>query len=165
MGKANFHFKKEEENGIEYFLKSDNHLIALSGLYIVEQQFELYYRDVRIMEALMKMVHKNDERISSAAMELLRRDEEDKKKRSKAFKLLDSVLFFKQTSLFHNISADKLLRLVEIAHLIEYQQNEIISVQGKISDQIYIVKSGSMRVDKNSNGISTLVLLIRKRRK
>lgn len=162
VGKANFHFKNDGENEIEYFLKSDNHIIALSALYFIEQQFELYYRDERIKETLTMMVHDNNERISSAAMDLLRRDEEDKKKRSRAFELLDGVLFFKQTSLFHNISADKLLRLVEIAHLVDYQQNEIISLQGKISDQIYIVKTGCMHIEKDIDGISTLVTVVKR---
>jgi CRP/FNR family transcriptional regulator len=90
----------------------------------------------------------NDDLISSGAIEILQKQNQNKISRERAFNLLERVLFFKHTILFHTISAEKLLRLVEVARQVEYKEGEEISTTGKVSDQLYIVKSGCIRVEK-----------------
>ena len=108
----------------------------------------------------MLSYHKN-ELVSSAAADLLEHSPEGQSRRGKAFVLLESVLFFKGMRLFSGIGADKLLHLVEIARLMEYQQEEIVSMQGRVSDQMYIVKTGALRIETKIEGVDEIVTYIK----
>ena len=104
----------------------------------------------------------NNVLIATAAADLLERKTGTAISRGKAFELLENMLFIKQTPLFHTISADKLLRLVEIARLVVFQKEEVVSSEGRVANQLYIVRSGSMRVEKKSEGRRHLVAMVRK---
>lgn len=160
IGEAYFNLKKSQAiTGIVHFLKSENRLTLLSTLYVLDKNPEFYHRK-KVVEELLNMLTKNDnEMVADAATDLLRRSG-SRMKRSRAFELMDGVLLLKKVLLFHGISADKLLRLVEIAYLVEFQKGDMVSTEGRISDQIYIVKSGILRIEKRVNGTKRKVALI-----
>ncbi|MBN1576645.1 MAG: cyclic nucleotide-binding domain-containing protein [Chitinispirillaceae bacterium] len=162
IGKTHFHFNyNHPPDALCTFLTSENTVTALSALSVVEKKLKEYSINNDIEEALGMLVHKKNELIASAAQNLLERKNGAAISRGKAFELLENVLFIKQTSLFHTISADKLLRLVEIARLVVYQQGEVVSTEGKVADQLYIVKSGGMRVEKTIDGGRVLVAVVK----
>ncbi len=150
-GKMYFHLTTPScDPGIARFLRSENRLIALCALFIVKENGHAYGRNGSIEEALGNMKHDADMRASSAALELLDWKNGRKIDRSEAFELLERVLFLKHTALFHRIGAERLLRIAETAHCVEYDAGEVISNQGRMSDQLFIVKTGRVRVEKRS---------------
>lgn len=147
--------------GIYPFLKSENRLVVLSALYVCGKKYTLYKDGTRVLEALEMLTHSPNELVSSAAMDLLERKNGGGMSRGKALELLDNMLFIKKTPLFHNISADKLLRVVEITKLVSYEDGELISEAGRVADQLYIVKSGCIRIESDFNGIMAPAGLVR----
>jgi CRP-like cAMP-binding protein len=161
VAKLYFHFDKNERcTCINYFLRSENRLIVLSMLYILEKNYQSYTHRLDINESLAMLEKNSDERISAAAGELFGQKNGDIDKHSRAFNLLEQVLFFKKCTLFHNISADKLLRIVELVHLAHYQKNEVVSAVGHLSDQVYIIKTGLLQIEHFANGENLLLRLI-----
>ena len=162
IGRSSFNLD-ENETGDElaYFLKSENLLIALSGLYTLANN-KIDYHNSKELSGVLKMLsyHKN-ELISSAANDLIEYQMDDQGRRGKAFELLESVLFFKSMRLFSGIGADKLLHLVEMARLVEYQKDAIVSMEGRVADQMYIVKTGVLRIETKNDGVDEIAAFIR----
>ena len=76
------------------------------------------------------------------------------------FELLERVLALKKTSLFRHISAEKLMGLAELFQHIAYKNGTLISREGEISDHLYIIREGSLRVVKTRNGVKTVVTVL-----
>lgn len=148
MGRLYFHFnKKDRIETIAYFLQSENKLIVYCGLYSIESSRSDYLQQSSVRECLRMLENNGDERIVGAAKHILSVQDESTDKHSRAFELLDRVLFFKECTLFRNISADKLLRVAELAHYVHFEKGEAVSDAGRILDQIFIVKKGVIRVE------------------
>jgi hypothetical protein len=155
LGKGYFHFN---ENAIPdifaWFLRSENRLIVLSALYTIEKNNIEYRSNPEIIGVLRMLSYNKNDLVASAATDLIEFAHDGRTRRGKAFQLLEGVLLFKGMRLFNGIGADKLLHLVEIARLVVFHKEEMISMQGRVSDQMYIVKSGSMRIETRKNGIA-----------
>jgi CRP-like cAMP-binding protein len=78
------------------------------------------------------------------------------------FELLETVLFFKKTMLFRNVSAEKLMGLAEISTLVSYTRGDTISREGDISEHLYIVRNGSLKIVKEKNGVKTILSIVRR---
>jgi hypothetical protein len=160
-GKGFFHFEGElEKEYIEYFLKSDNRWVVLCGLRTMLYYSEELFKKVSIVEILKMLTSDSNRHVSSAARDLLKSKNHEERLRSDAFILLEKVLFFKRTSLFRNVSAERLMRLAEISQYAVYQKDTVISVQGEVSDHLYIIKKGSLKVIKSDSGKSTVISMI-----
>jgi CRP-like cAMP-binding protein len=161
IGETYFDLKKSQSTiGIVHFLKSENRLTLLSALYVLDRNPEFYYRKKVVEELLYMMTKNNNSMVSDAATDLLRRKSGSRIPRSRAFELMEGVLLLKKVLLFHGISADKLLRLMEVAHLVEFEKGDVVSTEGRVSDQIYIVKSGILRIEKRINGARKKVAMV-----
>jgi hypothetical protein len=161
VGKGNFHFEEQlEKEYIEYFLKSDNRWVVLCGLRTMLYYSEELFKKVSIVEILQMLTRDSNKHVSSAARDLLKSKNHEERLRSDAFILLEKVLFFKRTSLFQNVSAEKLMRLAEISQYAVYEKDTVISVQGEVSDHLYIIKKGSLKVIKSDAAIATVISMI-----
>lgn len=161
VGKNNFRLRLgDTHQGILYFMQSENRWVALCALYLLEEHPSLPVYQVEVKRVLEQLKQDNDCHVAQAAKHLIAKNMGKITDSSRAFELLESVLFFKQTSLFRRVGADKLLRLVEIAQLIEYQKDDVISAQGEISDQLYVVKKGSLRIEKTIEERKAIVAVL-----
>lgn len=154
IGKNHFH-PKHIEPGLIYFLQSDNRWICLCTMYTFSKSGSATGTSVREM---LKMISKDqNKQVSETAAGLLESMDEEQWKKIRAFELLERVLFLKKTVLFKNVGAEKLMRLAEIAQEAAYPKDTLISAQGEISDILYIVKKGSLRVVKSEGDLSTVL--------
>ncbi|MBN1309734.1 MAG: cyclic nucleotide-binding domain-containing protein [Chitinispirillaceae bacterium] len=161
IGKTHFHFNHvNQRNALCVLVTSENMLTALSALSAVEINLNVYAHNKDVEETLNMLAHEKNKLISSAAKNLLERKKGAAVGREKAFELLENVIFIKQTSLFHAISTDKLLRLVEMARRVVYRKGEVVSAEGRAADQLYIVKSGGILVEKTIDGERTFVAVV-----
>lgn len=147
IGKGQFRFNDSTGiNGLIYFFKFDNKWISLCALYTMSQISRLLWTSE--IEELLKTMGKNSEELLvPSSTEILQRNMVLTGK-SYALELLERVLFLKSTPLFKNVSSEKLLKLAEIASPVDYEPDEVISKQGDISEHLYIVKSGTVKVVK-----------------
>jgi len=156
IGKKHFHLlQKNIEPGLIYFLKSDNRWICLCTMYIISKSGSVTDSSIR---EILKMISKDQNKlVAETAADLLESADEEQWKKIKAFELLERVLFLKKTALFKNVGAEKLMRLAEITQEATYPKDTLISAQGEISDILYIVKKGSLRVVKSEGDLSTIL--------
>lgn len=158
IGKNHFHFnEKHMEVGLIYFLRSDNRWICLCTMYTVfKSGLKSDFREI------LKMLSTDqNKQVSETAGELLETEDEEQWKKIKAFELLERVLFLKKTVLFKNVGAEKLMRLAEIAQEATYAKDTLISAQGEISDILYLVKKGCLRVVKSEGNVSTVLRMVK----
>lgn len=157
IGKNQYHFNDRDlEPGLIYFLESDNRWICLCTLYVVAGACAQISNPV-IVEKLKMLSTDQSRQIAETAARLIDQPDEVEIKKIKAFELLERVLFLKKTALFKNVSAEKLMKLAEIAQEASYAKDALISEQGEISDILYIVKKGSLRVIKSEGSVSTVL--------
>lgn len=150
LGETVLQIKTDDDvNGIEHLLSTENRFVVLSMLYTVYKNMEVYYT-INIRDKLNHLTQSKNRIIKTAAMDIVENLQDNRIKRSKALELLEGVLLLKKTDIFKSISAEKLLRLVEITHLVEFQKNEIVSQYGKMADQLYILKSGRLKIIKGN---------------
>jgi hypothetical protein len=159
IGKSQYHFNDNTGiNGLIYFFKFDNKWISLCALYTISQISRLLWTS-EIEELLKNMGKNSEELLVPSSTEILQRNMVLTGK-SYALELLERVLFLKSTPLFKNVSSEKLLKLAEIASPVDYESDEVISKQGDISEHLYIVKSGTVKVVKMDGEKSVLVSII-----
>ncbi|HON09289.1 MAG TPA: cyclic nucleotide-binding domain-containing protein [Chitinispirillaceae bacterium] len=161
-GKNHFHFKDETaNNGLLYFINSDNRWLCFCGLYTYWLVYGGRPVDPAIEEALRVLVDDPSPQVSIAARELIESRYKSDSKKVQAFEYLERVLFFKKSSLFKNVNAEKLLKLAEITQEEVFEKGSVISAQGQISDHLYLVKKGSLRVVKNVGAVKTVLATVR----
>jgi ATP/ADP translocase/HEAT repeat protein len=156
IGKNHFQFHQTHiESGLIYFLKSDNRWICLCTMYTISRSGSGTDNSIR---EILKMISADQNKlVSETAADMLESTDEEHWKKIRAFGLLERVLFLKKTVLFRNVGAEKLMRLAEIAQEAAYPKDALISAQGEISDILYIVKKGSLRVVKSEGDLSTVL--------
>ena len=156
IGKKHFRFhQKHIEPGLIYFLKSDNRWICLCTMYTLSKSGSA--TDSSIREILKMISTDQNKLVAETATDLLESADEEQWKKIKAFELLERVLFLRKTALFKNVGAEKLMKLAEITQEAAYPKDTLISAQGEISDILYIVKKGSLRVVKSEGDLSTIL--------
>jgi CRP-like cAMP-binding protein len=112
------------------------------------------------MEVLKLLSKDPNSQIAQIGKEFLDNPTSGEFKRSKAFDFLDRVLFFKKTALFKYVSAEKLMSLAEITQHVVYEKEAVISTQGELSEHLYIVKTGCIRVVRSDGVINTEILKV-----
>jgi CRP-like cAMP-binding protein len=157
-GRSSFNFEDTgTEDTLLYFLRSDNRWVVLCTLYVINANYDKYMLNEKSVEILKMLLHDSNRQVAGATRNILDKQNDDERKRSEAFILLEKVLFFKKTHLFKNVSAEKLMRLAEISQYAIYEKNTVISVQGEVSDHLYIVKKGNLNVVKSDSETKTVI--------
>ena len=160
VGKHFFGFDDREEE-IYHFIKSENDWICLCASYCLAylpNAKSIIQKEKKYFTCLME---KSNTYLSLAAKKLLEQTPEKEGTDMDPFKFLETVLFFKKTILFHNVPAEKLMAFAEISELSSYKKGITISIENSISDHLYIVKTGSLKIVKVKNNIKALLSIIR----
>ncbi|NLD93920.1 MAG: cyclic nucleotide-binding domain-containing protein [Fibrobacter sp.] len=154
-GRNEYHFESSAGNEhLELFLRSDDDWAVLCTMRTMVYYNEVFERN--ISKELLVMHKKNaNKHIATAARDLIDKSTNEDRLRSDAFILLEKVLFFKKTQLFKNVSAEKLMKLAEISQYAVFEKDTTVSVQGEVSEHLYLVKNGSLRVIKSYGDIKT----------
>ncbi len=160
-GKNIFHFEDlSDQNQIDYFINTDNRWVVLCGLRTLLYYSEDFLKKANMIEILRILSGDSNKHVAKAARDLSEKKNHEERLRSEAFILLEKVLFFKKTSLFRNVSAEKLMRMAEISQYAVYEKDTVISVQGDVSEHLYIVKKGSIKVVKSDAETVTVISMI-----
>ncbi|MBD3392150.1 MAG: cyclic nucleotide-binding domain-containing protein, partial [Chitinivibrionales bacterium] len=145
---------------IRHFVRSENKWVCLSALYCLHKSSRRRELLVAERETLASLAGDPFPYVSQAARELLS-SLRDQDCMPTTFELLETVLFFKKTLLFRNVPAEKLMGLAEISKLVSYKKDTIISREGDISDHLYVVRRGSLKIAKVKNNVRTILSIVR----
>lgn len=160
-GKNIFHFEEPfDPYQIDYFLNTDNRWVVLCGLRTILFYSEDLFKKASMIEILRMLSGDSNRHVAKAARDLVEKKNQEERLRSEAFILLEKVLFFKKTTLFRNVNAEKLMRMAEISKYAVYEKDTVISVQGQVADHLYIIKKGSLKVVKSYAETETVISMI-----
>ena len=160
VGKHFFNFD-DVEGEIYHFIKSGNDWICLCALYCLACLPDANSILQKEKKYFTTLIENSNTYLSLATKKLLERTPEKEGTVMDPFKLLETVLFFKKTTLFHNVPAEKLMALAEISELTSYKKGVTISNEDTISDHLYIVKTGSLKIVKVKHNIKAILSIIR----
>ncbi|MBD3242228.1 MAG: cyclic nucleotide-binding domain-containing protein, partial [Chitinivibrionales bacterium] len=143
----------ERSGGLVHFLHADNRWVCLCALYALRQtQYVGEQLPGEAIEALKRLSVDNNQHLAGAAKSMLAFDRGEAGFSVESFQLLETVLFLKQTPLFRDVPGEKLMPVAEICEQKEYARKTVISREGDVSDHLYVVKSGAVRIVKNFDG-------------
>jgi hypothetical protein len=162
-GKAYFHFDEAAARGtLAYFVTSKNHWICLCALYCLWRQDNALAMVERHRNVLDRLRSEKTSPLAGIAERLLSVLTEMKEKSMEPFDLLERVMSLKRTQLFRNVVAEKLIELAEISLRLSYKEGTLISREGELSDHLYVVASGSLKIVKIKNNVKTILSIIQK---
>ncbi len=161
IGRSHFHFDHNaHENGIHYFILSKNKWVCFCAFYYL-YVMHINRRPVTGDRALLVLL-KADPNVylsNSAAYFLDAHDGRDIGM-VEPFELLERVMSLKQTALFRHVPAEKLMGLSEIIQCSSYKNGTLISREGEISDHLYIIRKGSLKIVKVKNSVKTVLSIL-----
>jgi len=155
---------EEAEAGqdIGYFVRSSNRLISICALYVLWNLPERVQLLAKEKETLKKIQDDHHSYVAKAAAQLLSPEALSETMSIDAFDLLERVMSLKKTPLFNTIPAEKLMELAEITQRLSYKQGTLISREGELSDHLYIVAKGSLKIVKVKNNVKSILSIVRK---
>lgn len=158
-GKQLFHFALAHRDRYRYFINSDNRWASLIALYCVykepkSKQIAYTFRDD------LKKISEEGYGYNKAAATMILNPNEEKEMNLNSFDLLETVLFYKKIPLFQSVPAERLMGLAEISELVQYKKGEKVSNENDISEHMYIIKSGSVRVEKAKKSLNSVVAIL-----
>jgi ATP/ADP translocase len=148
--------------GIRYFISSSNRWICLCALYSLWKTSGTRGLLSEEREALERLVHDTHSPVATAAAQLLSASKDTDAMKIDAFNLLERVMSLKKTPLFGTVSAEKLMELAEATQRFSYKAGTLISREGELSDHLYIVAGGSLKIVKAKNGVKTILSIVGK---
>jgi len=163
IGKGRFHFEDDaSSDNAHYFVGSKNKWVCFCALYYLLKS--LGRNRLVELEKTILLTLQLDPNIylSRAACELLPNPGSPGFKGNvvETFELLERVMALKKTSLFHSIPAEKLMGLAEITRSMSYKAGTLISREGEVSDHLYIVRKGGLKIVKSKNNIKTILTIL-----
>ncbi len=150
------------EGGIRYFVSSSNRWICLCALYSLWKTAGTRVLLSQERETLEKLRDDTRSYAARASVQLLSLNKDPDSMKIEAFELLERVMSLKKTPLFGTVSAEKLMELAEITQRVSYKKGTLISREGELSDHLYVVASGSLKIVKVKNGVKTILSIVRK---
>jgi CRP-like cAMP-binding protein len=75
-----------------------------------------------------------------------------KEETSRIFAILERVLFLKGMDIFRNVDTERLSVVAEIARELIVSPGEVVAREGDVAESLYIVKEGSLRIQKEKDG-------------
>jgi CRP-like cAMP-binding protein len=161
-GKQLFNFTNGTNSGLGHLLQSENKWICVCTLYGImhfPDRNKIVQEEKETIAGFTKNVYPY---LADIALQVVQgNDTINQGKYMNAYTLLETVLFFKKTQLFHNVPAEKLMGLAEISEVVTYPKGSVISKENDISNHLYIVKSGSLKIIKMKKDVKTLLSIIR----
>jgi hypothetical protein len=139
--------KPEHSGGLSHFLHADNRWVCLCALYALHQAGRPNGLVDSAIEALKRLSLDGNQYVAATAAAIIESGE-GAGYTVESFQLLETVLFLKQTPLFRDIPGEKLMLVAEICEQKEYTKGTLISSEGDVSDHLYVVKSGAVRIIK-----------------
>jgi hypothetical protein len=163
-GKGYFHFNDAgADETLSYFVTSKNHWVCLCGLYCLWRQDDGPRVVVeRHRDVLTRLGNEKNSPLAGIAGQLLSLRTGLEEKSMEPFDLLERVMSLKRTQLFRNVAAEKLIELAEISQRLSYKEGTLISREGELSDHLYVVASGSLKIVKIKNNVKTILSIIEK---
>lgn len=146
-------------NGLEHFAHSENRWVVLCALYALYQTVPTS-RFVREESGTLERLCSDSYRYVAQTAAALRDFETGGLSHVHTFELLETVLFLKQTPLFGTLPGEKLMPVAEICEIQTYEKDTVISREGEISDNLYIVKSGTIEIVKTLAGTKKVLALL-----
>jgi signal-transduction protein with cAMP-binding, CBS, and nucleotidyltransferase domain len=134
-------------------------LCALFVLWNLPEREQLIAKE---KETLKKIQDDHHSYAAKAASQLLSPEALSEPMTIDAFDLLERVMSLKKTPLFNTIPAEKLMELAEITQRLPYKQGTLISREGELSDHLYIVAKGSLKIVKVKNNVKSILSIVRK---
>jgi hypothetical protein len=161
IGRTYFHFEFElVAEGLFYFINSKNKWVCFCAFYCIY----IIGVDRKLMEkqraSLAVLQTDANMYLSNVAIHFLNGNFKLGNDMIEPFKLLEQVMCLKRTILFKNVSAEKLMELAEIMQSISYKSGTLISREGELSDHLYIVGKGSLRIVKTKDTIKTILSIL-----
>lgn len=154
IGSQEFGFTEEPQfDGLRYFVESKNKWVSFCALHCAYTQ-KGRAATAEYLAILMIMKQDGTLHFAEAAQRML--DELYGKTTGgtmEPFALLERVLALKKTPLFRHIPAEKLMTLAETTQSATYAKGDIVSREGDVAEQLYIVRTGSLQVHKNTKGV------------
>jgi MFS family permease len=163
VAKHQFRYKEVVGGRLEErFINSSNKWICLCALYCLHGN-PASQAIISSQRARLRTLSEDSHvQLARAAASLIEKGStEDVRRGMNTFELLETVLFFKKSPLFRNVPAEKLMGLAEISSLATFARDEVISSEGEISDHLYIVKTGSLKIVKMKSAVRTILSIIR----
>jgi len=161
IGKSRFQFETEVSAGALWKLvRSKNKWICFCSLYVWFKNNggkNLKHDEIAVLNDLQK---ERNIVLSNAAREIAMGEHRQEENSVKPFDLLERVMSLKKTDLFRRIPAEKLMGLAEIIQCRSYKSGTLISREGEISDHLYIVRHGSLKIVKLKNNVKTLLSIL-----
>jgi hypothetical protein len=162
IGKSRFCFEETTSSGaLRNLVGSKNKWISFCSLNV---WFKAHGRRGLKADEIALIEELQDEGniyLSTAAREILMAVNKQGEKNVEPFELLERVMSLKKTALFRRIPAEKLMGLAEIIQYRSFNKGTLISREGEISDHLYIVRGGSLKILKVKNNIKTLLSILR----
>lgn len=161
-GRQFVRFDETKTAGLSHFLRSENRWVCLCALFClvrVPEREALLRSQRNVISGFADDAHPYLSRAAAQTLILGRTAGEPES--VDTFDLLETVLFFKKTVLFRNVPAEKLMGLAEIVRSVSYGKGTVISKEGDISDHLYIVRRGSLRIDKTRNNTRVVLSIVR----
>jgi hypothetical protein len=161
IGRNHFNFDYEEAGAaIYYFIDSKNKWVCFCSLYFLS--FGEIDEALIAKRHAVLMAFKDDPNIylSKAAAHFLSGRAHRETAMIEPFELLERVMALKETILFRHVSAEKLMGLAELFQCTTYKGGTLISREGEISDHLYIIRKGSLKIVKTKSGVKTLLTVL-----
>jgi hypothetical protein len=158
-------FKYEEDfDALDncYFFRSSNRWVSLCAFYYLFKMPGGILRLKEEKETLEKIKNDHQSYLAKAAAQLLSTGVEAPIMKIEALDLLERVMSLKKTPLFGTIPAEKLMELAELTQRLSYKKGTLISREGELSDHLYIVATGSLKIVKVKNNVKTILNIVRK---
>ncbi len=162
---GNGYFNFDDKNlpiTIDHFVSSQSHWICICALYCVWQKENGYGLVLENKSILQRIYNEKSSPVVPIAAALLHLVSENKEMSMEPFDLLEQVMSLKKTQLFRNVPAEKLIDLAGISKRLSYKKGTLISREGELSDHLYIVAKGSLKIVKIKSNVKTILTIIEK---
>jgi CRP-like cAMP-binding protein len=162
IGKHRFHFEPvHQKETMDYFVQSKNRWVCFCALYVLCKTSGKRRLGAAVHAIIMTLQHCPNIYLSRVARQLAAKDGDNREGLVEDFELLERVMALKKTALFHAIAAEKLMGVAEISQGVSYKAGTLISREGEVSDHLYIVRSGSLKIVKSKNNLKTILSILR----
>ena len=144
-------------NGLLYFIESKNKWICFCALHCA-YRYASQTMPADIGALLMKLKDDSNPYLAASANAMLNMQSgKSDGGIVEPFVLLERVMALKKTPLFSQISAEKLMALAEATQNASYARGDIVSKEGDVAEQLYIVRSGNFHIYKNVQGTEVTI--------
>jgi hypothetical protein len=161
-GKTQFHFKQNGQTDVlRHFIESPNRWVQLCALHCLWRK-AVDMQSHTLQKEIMEKLRNDSHAAVAKRAEKIMTDFADGGFSMDPFEVLQRVLLLKKTQLFRNVPAEKLMELSELTSSMSYKAGTLISREGELSEHLYLVASGSLKIVKIKNNVKTILSSVQK---